>query len=464
MLRILGHSIDNLPIKDLKKISDLLDYEGPILSHFVDDRGRNYLFYWVDYDTDYNRWLVWRVSELQLYNYLFGTLSLREVLLEPNKEFIYIVDIDANLKYDNIKMLPLEDLNPEYLPEEESFLSSLKIQEYQDLIDKYKQNEYLSFLRKNSIYFTLEPKKPTFSTTVSSIDASIFLKKLTHSFWGFIEYDFYNSFKNSISDILKIQKIIKQFKEILTPRVVDLQFSSFKVALSADTIQSVESNKFKQWQSAILDKYKDEVIETDLNSEDVLHSIAERYPLEARKNIYSPIVEIINDKNFNLKISDHKRKLIKKFNPINKKQEEILIPKEKIIDETKENKILLNLIVEVSDKEDINQIGKRELQTGLLFTQEVDEFHIGFETMETATAKVSFRKPVECDIRLKNNIYYFSILDFPVKYESKVMEDGKRMIQSKFIEFYLDVQENPQNFEKDLTYRLNSVIDRFIKL
>jgi hypothetical protein len=464
MIEILGHSITNLPIKNLRKINDLIEYEGPILSHFVDEKGRNFLFYWVDVSSEYNRWLVWKISDLQLYNYLFGVLSLRELLLEQNKDFIYVVDIDSNLKYENIKMLLVEDLSLEYLPEEESFLSSNKIKEYQDLIKKFQPSEYLSYLRKNSIYFTLEPITLDFSSTISAIDASNFLKKVSNSFLGFIEYDFFNSFKDSISDGSKLFKLIKQFKEILAPRVVDLQFSSFKVALSADTIQSVDSSIYKSWQSGILEKYKDEVIEVDLNSESVLRSIAERYSIEARKSIYSPIVEIINDKNYKLKISDQKRKVIKRFNPINKKQEEILIPKEQVLEEKKGNKILLSLIVEVSDKEDIKQIGKRELQSGLLFTQEVKEFPIRFETMETASLKIFFRKSIECDIRLEGNIYYLSITDFPVKSEAKIIEDGKKLIQHKFIEFYLDFLENPQNFEKGLVEKLNSVVEKFIKL
>lgn len=462
MNEVSGTSIGSLPFKNLKKVRDLIEYEGPILSHFVDEHGRNYLFYWVDVDSKYNRWLVWKISELQLYNYLFGIISLREALLEPDKDFIYVIDIDSNLNYDNIKLVNVEDLIPIYLPEEESFFHSDKLADYQELIEKFKPNEYLSYLRKNSIYFTLEPRNLNFSTTVSAIDASNFLKKVASSFLGFIEYDFFNTYKDSISDVTKINRIIRQFKEILSPRVVDLQYHSFKVALSADTIQSVDQNIYKKWQSEILDKYKDEVIEVDLNSDTVLRSIADKYPVEARKSIYTPIIDIINDKNYKINISDHKRRVIKRFKPLSKTQEEIILPKETVLEIEERKKILLNLIVEVSDKDDLKQMGKRELQTGLLFTQEVKEVHITFDNMESSSTKIYFRRPIGCDILLENNTYYISIPDFKVKAEAKGIYDGKKLIQKEFIDLYMDTIKNPENYDKDLVDKLNACIEKVI--
>ena len=36
-----GQDIGILPFKELKKVSDLISYEGPILSHFKDAFGNN---------------------------------------------------------------------------------------------------------------------------------------------------------------------------------------------------------------------------------------------------------------------------------------------------------------------------------------------------------------------------------------------------------------------------------------
>lgn len=44
-----------LDISSFIKIADFIYYDGPLLSHYISDRGENYLFYWVDVDNNFNR-------------------------------------------------------------------------------------------------------------------------------------------------------------------------------------------------------------------------------------------------------------------------------------------------------------------------------------------------------------------------------------------------------------------------
>ena len=57
MKTINGFSI-NFDFSKLIKVADLIYYDGPLLSHYVSNKGENYLFYWVDVDNEYNRWVV----------------------------------------------------------------------------------------------------------------------------------------------------------------------------------------------------------------------------------------------------------------------------------------------------------------------------------------------------------------------------------------------------------------------
>ena len=57
--------------KRLNKVSDLIYFDGPFLSHFVSERGDNYLYYWVDTDDEYNRWLIIRTDIFTIQKYLF---------------------------------------------------------------------------------------------------------------------------------------------------------------------------------------------------------------------------------------------------------------------------------------------------------------------------------------------------------------------------------------------------------
>ena len=43
------------PTKDLRKVTDLIYFDGPFLSHYVSKSGDNYLSYWVDYNFFNNR-------------------------------------------------------------------------------------------------------------------------------------------------------------------------------------------------------------------------------------------------------------------------------------------------------------------------------------------------------------------------------------------------------------------------
>jgi hypothetical protein len=280
----------------------------------------------------------------------------------------------------------------------------------------------------------------------------------------FVEFDFFNSFKNALSDIAKLNRIIKRFKEILSPRVVDLHYSSFNVAISTDTVQSVEYGMFKEWQIVILDKFKEEVIEIDLGSELVLRNIAEKYPLEARKSIFSPIIDIINDKNYNLKITDHKKRIVKRFSSIDKAKADIILARKAIPEDKGENRKLVSLIVQISDREDINRIGKRELQTGLLFTQEVSEFPFIFEEIKADNIRLVLRVPLECNIKLENNTYHLSIPKFDISVKADNLEDGKGRIQRQCIAYYRDFLDNPQEYDNVIAENILSIVEREEKL
>jgi hypothetical protein len=115
--KINGYQLDQIPvpINSLTKVSDLIEFDGPILSHFNDQKSKNYIFYWVDHDKVHNRWLIWKVDSHQLYKYLRKQISLKEFLLNPNKDFIYAADIDGQLNYQSVYAIELENINASYV-------------------------------------------------------------------------------------------------------------------------------------------------------------------------------------------------------------------------------------------------------------------------------------------------------------------------------------------------------------
>ncbi|KQC07840.1 MAG: hypothetical protein APR54_05525, partial [Candidatus Cloacimonas sp. SDB] len=111
----------NFPYSSLIKIADLINYDGPLLSHFVNPKGDNFLFYWVDVNENYNRWLLIRIDLYTLQNYLQKKIPLHDIVSNPNDGFVYSVDIDHDINYTNSKMVFAFNLFEEYIPSKESF-------------------------------------------------------------------------------------------------------------------------------------------------------------------------------------------------------------------------------------------------------------------------------------------------------------------------------------------------------
>ena len=115
-----GFSI-NFDFSKLIKVADLIYHDGPLLSHYVSNKGENYLFYWVDVDNEYNRWVVIRTDIFSIQQYLEKKSTLHSIITQPNDGFVYTVDIDDKIHYHNIKLVPIANLPEEYTPTENSY-------------------------------------------------------------------------------------------------------------------------------------------------------------------------------------------------------------------------------------------------------------------------------------------------------------------------------------------------------
>ena len=118
---------NNFDFSKLVKVSDLIYFDGPLLSHYTGDNGENYLFLWVDADDDYNRWIVLRTDTLSIKQYLDKKVNLRSLMMNSNDGFVFSVDIDDDGNYFNIKVVPIDELPEKYFPTEDSFYSRLKL-------------------------------------------------------------------------------------------------------------------------------------------------------------------------------------------------------------------------------------------------------------------------------------------------------------------------------------------------
>lgn len=103
------------------QMSDLIYYDGPLLSHFVSKTGKDYLFYWVDIDEKFNRWMFFRVTPTVIQSYLDKKLSLREIICGLEEGFVSFVEIDDEANFLNTKIVKISSIPEEYLPSSQSY-------------------------------------------------------------------------------------------------------------------------------------------------------------------------------------------------------------------------------------------------------------------------------------------------------------------------------------------------------
>lgn len=106
---------------EFTKVSDLIYFDGPLLSHFISPNGENYLYYWCDVDDTYNRWIIFRIDLPSVQKYIEKKISLRDLISHPSDGFIYVADIDNNIQYREIQLLLENEIPLEYLPQEDSY-------------------------------------------------------------------------------------------------------------------------------------------------------------------------------------------------------------------------------------------------------------------------------------------------------------------------------------------------------
>ncbi|WP_372772363.1 DUF6575 domain-containing protein [Mangrovibacterium sp.] len=133
MEKVTGIDIQADWLNDLVKVSDLIYFEGPLLSHYQSISGDDYLFYWVDTDDTYNRWLVFNVNIVKIQDYLNRRISLYKLITEIDSGMLYKVDIDKDIQYHNVVMLYVHKLPESYIPDTDSIYCFEPVQEQVDL-------------------------------------------------------------------------------------------------------------------------------------------------------------------------------------------------------------------------------------------------------------------------------------------------------------------------------------------
>ncbi len=350
MENIKAFYIDNFPLQEATKKEDLIFYDFPLLTRYFFQE-KNFLFYHVDDDDNLDTYLVFHVEEYILFKLITSKISLRECILNVNG-FIYI--IDKNSKGEIVKTAYLHSslIIDDYLPEEDSFIEIeyIKNSFFSNLIEKYCADDYTEKLREKAFYLKIaaDPQTKKYGSTLG-LDEMVddILPKITKSYKNYSKSDFENTFKNKITDPKKLNSTYNTIKQLIDYRIVDLKYASFEIGIASDTLMSsskIEKKELKEWANKIGDNFKEDVLEIDFNNHNELDRISLKFNEDQRKSIYTPILDLANDRNIVFSIKDSKYANYKTIKKPNSETVNRLIPMPKISIELNEKEKELELI------------------------------------------------------------------------------------------------------------------------
>jgi len=240
---------------------------------------------------------------------------------------------------------------------------------------------------------------------------------------------------------------LKKVKETLAPRLVDLEYSSFKVGINSDTLHDIQDNiqNYGEWKKNLIPKYKQDVIEVDYNNNQAVEQIKEKYPEDYREKIYNPIYHYATSKEFKLSAQDRKTGKRKDFSKVKKEKiSKIIPPKPKEL-KTLEmpKKKFIQGYFEVSEHQDISKVPKNELKTGLLFQQETDYAPVKINEITDGKEVLKLDQPVIAEISLKKDGTY--ILKEKKEFDAIITVNNREEVINRFKKFLYKVFQRELN-------------------
>ncbi|WP_161889290.1 hypothetical protein [Pontibacter russatus] len=431
MENVQGYKLSGFPFENLVKVKDLLYYDGPLLSHFIDEVEETHYFYlWVDYNEEFNRWLIFRVDEYDLVEYLVGIEPLQGLIWKNKNEFLYIVDIDADVNYYNPTIVRASDLPNSYIPDEFSYFNSPIPEIYESLLAtlKAKRNlntEYVDALRNNAVFLKITPKSKKHSTVVSTYDASDFLRDISNSYLGFAEAKFAKDFFKVYESFDKFESAKKQVLSQVEPKLVQVGISSFAIGVASDFLSDNSNKSEFLWKKSIANEYKEQIINIDYSSDVELENIKDKFTDKERQLIFKPLIRIFKNKRFDLSITDYHFSDKRKIKVMPTKAETILLAQKQITEKERQEAAfeLVTIIVEKPINESAEKLSKKSLQEGFLFSQPTKGFEYIFESIDYKDDIIYLKKPLRVRVTYENKVYTISIPELDIRLTTSQKEE-----------------------------------------
>lgn len=147
---IIGIEVD-LGEAEVTELGAILVYEAPLIEHVQNVNGEDCLLKWSDRDSNFDRWMLYRVPPSRLLDFFNEEVNLRDLILENPDDFVLFFDYESKGSPKPVKVTKVKtkDIPKWYLPFEESYYKKNDFMYY----------EYCEQLRQQ-LEARLSPKSP----------------------------------------------------------------------------------------------------------------------------------------------------------------------------------------------------------------------------------------------------------------------------------------------------------------
>lgn len=423
---------NNFPYVNIKKVCDLINVDGPILSHFKTEDDIDVLYLWVDNNESLNRWLIFETTSDSLVKYFYKDINLRDLILNNKQEYILLCDLNGDLEYKHNNLVKKRSIPEVYIPTENSYFE-FKIPSI--YTENFLENTYRHALISDSISIKIENKSNKYLSAIKVDNLLNVLKNVKQSFESFTSINFKKDFSTQDFEGLDFNSLLSAVvkdSELLIP---NLEYGSFCASLTTDYLMSKEfSPKIQDWRKKTFKRFKDEVIEIEYDIQ-VLNLLTERYDEPDRKAIYSPIIEISKDSNdYNISITDNQFKTIKKtFKPISKPIREKLVPKIQPLDQDKVESLIQVIGIALKTDEQLKLNKKNIIETKELDYAELTQIT---DTISYASNELYLKVPIDFKIIYDRGTFIIDYYPFGLHVENSSFDSVKSEFYKMIIDTY----------------------------
>lgn len=442
MKELTGINLEKFPLSDLRKVYDLMEYDGPLLSHMTDDKGHEFLYYWVDNDSISNKWIVWEVDMKVLFSYLKAQVDLAEVF--AGAALYYSVEISSTLAYNNVKILKYEEVPSDYIPETGLFHFEPIPQLYLDKLSAISSNIYISNLRDSGCNFSLN--STYYGGAVDAAEGGAFLTAISTSLTAYAINDYFEKNKDKIIDISHFnRKVVPLLRESCKPIIVDNKFGSFEVVLNIDTMRRVEeSPEIAKWKKKLISNYYQDVFDLDYNSRSDLDLLVEKFPNgKVRRAVIKPLADFLKNSDSKLLSRQGSNFKARRHDRLNKKSYDLLGLRESSegVEEV-DTTSFVNIIMEVNVENGKPKINKKAIDNGPLFQELLNSVNVSYETISHSGFQIKFKKPILCRLSKVDNDSSMSCEAFNIEVHARTSVEAKHKFDRAISELIIRMQDS----------------------